>query len=650
MEAEKVTGPKRIGKYEALEEVGRGRFAVVYKARDTGWDRVVALKVLLPPWAEDPDLVTRFCREARAAARLRHPHIVTIYEAGQAESQPYIAMEYLPGRTLQALLEAEGALPLERALPILEQVSSALDYAYKQNAVHLDIKPTNVMVEETGQNVQATLMDFGLAKAMAGSATLASQGALLGSPQYMAPEQAKPKRGVKIGPRADRYALGVVAYQMLTGQVPFPGDTPATLNAHARRPVPSPRSLCPDLPEAVEAVLVKMLAKSPADRFASARGFVAQLRVAVLTESQRREQETQLAPLYEQLEAAATQEDWVEVLALGEQIQAISPDHRDVVQWMAWGNKRLRRLQGEPLPGRAWVPGALVALAIITLSVAAVFLGPHLHRMVAGEHRPTPVAAVHPTLTATPSPSATSVPATPLAPSPTPRPSPTEAAAVAESPAAAATPVPTPTPTATPSTPTATPTPTAISSTPTATPTPTSTPTGETPTPSPVAPSVPWAQLSPLEYCFEGACTRIGSGFSVSKVKGGEIVWQITGVAADIDLPGNYYLGTDVGVRMDSGEQTAYIQAVPGHIGCWDGPGEPWRPLDPRCGAAYCCASGKAYRFTINVAHLPDWVAGATQITPALRTWRRGNVKGDWGIRIGEHWETGKTLVINVEL
>jgi serine/threonine protein kinase len=173
----------RLGKHEILEEIGRGGFAVVYRARDTVLDRIVALKVLHPHWTADAGFVARFHREARAAANLRHPHIVTVYDAGEAAGQLYIAMEYVPGRTLRALLEEEGPLSLERALPVLEQTAEALDYAHAHGVVHRDVKPGNVMVEETERGVQATLMDFGLVKAMTGSSVLTSQGTLLGSPE-----------------------------------------------------------------------------------------------------------------------------------------------------------------------------------------------------------------------------------------------------------------------------------------------------------------------------------------------------------------------------------------------------------------------------------------------------------------------------------
>jgi formylglycine-generating enzyme required for sulfatase activity/predicted Ser/Thr protein kinase len=281
---------RKLGKYEILEEIGHGGFAVVYKARDPDLDRPVALKVLHPYWTKDPSFVARFHQEARAAANLRHPNIVTVYETGEAEGQLYIAMEYLPGQTLQELLEAEGELSPERAMPILEQIAEALDYAHAQGVIHRDVKPSNVVVEETERGMRTTLMDFGLVKAMVGSSVLTSQGTLLGSPEYMAPEQADPERAAETSPATDRYALGVVAYQMLTGRVPFPGNTPATLNAHLNLDPPDPRIIREDLLPDVAAVLLRMLAKSPADRFASARDFVARLR-----EGQRA---GQLAPLH----------------------------------------------------------------------------------------------------------------------------------------------------------------------------------------------------------------------------------------------------------------------------------------------------------------------------------------------------------------
>jgi formylglycine-generating enzyme required for sulfatase activity/tRNA A-37 threonylcarbamoyl transferase component Bud32 len=377
---------KQLDKYEILEEIGRGGFAVVYMARDIELDRLVALKVLKPYWTDEPGFVTRFRREARVAARLRHPNVVTVHETGEADGQLYIAIEYLPGRTLRQFLEAEGALSLEQALPILEQVADALDYAHAQGVVHRDVKPSNVVVEETERGMRPTLMDFGLVKAMAESTALTSQGTLLGSPEYMAPEQADPNRAAEIGPATDRYALGIVAYQMLTGRVPFPGNTSATLNAHLNLEPPEPQTIRKDLSPEVAAALLKMLAKPPGDRFASARAFVARLREAVLSESRNREREAQLVGLYEQLQAAATREEWTEVLALGGQIRALDPGYRDAPQLMERASEHLRRRRPSLL-GRPWAVG-VAGLFLVVLVALGVALAPQLSDVISKEKTP----------------------------------------------------------------------------------------------------------------------------------------------------------------------------------------------------------------------------------------------------------------------
>jgi serine/threonine-protein kinase len=275
-----ASSPARIGKYEILAELGRGGFAVVYQARDVELDRLVALKVLRPALSDDAEFVARFRQEARAVARLQHRNIITVHDAAQIDGQLIIAMQYLSGRTLRDELKSAGVPPLKQTLAILEQVAAALDFAHQQGVVHRDVKPANIMLEDTDQGVHATLLDFGLAKALEVSTALTSQGTLLGSPEYMAPEQADPNRVNEIGPATDRYALGIVAYQLLTGRVPFPGNIPATLNAHLHLTPPDPRTLRSEVSPQVSVVLLKMLAKAPADRYASAGQFVRALRSA----------------------------------------------------------------------------------------------------------------------------------------------------------------------------------------------------------------------------------------------------------------------------------------------------------------------------------------------------------------------------------
>jgi len=321
---------ERLGKYQIIEEIGYGGFAAVYKAFDAELQRTVALKVMHPYWHGDPGFVRRFRREGQTMAQLHHPNIAAVYESGTIDDQLYIAMEYLQGRALSDALKEDGVLPLEQAVLILDQIASALDYAHRHGMIHRDVKPANVILDESTGEIRATLLDFGLVKALAGSSALTSHGMLVGSPEYMAPEQANLERRRDVGPAADRYSLGVLAYRMLTGRVPFPGNTPATLNAHENKAVPPPQEFRPDLPDEIAATLLIMLAKVPEERFKTARAFVAQLRVVVEAQANRQRRETQLNDLYTRLEAATRAKHWSEVLSLAGQIQALDRHYRDV--------------------------------------------------------------------------------------------------------------------------------------------------------------------------------------------------------------------------------------------------------------------------------------------------------------------------------
>lgn len=319
-----------IGKYVLLEEIGYGGFAAVYKAHDTELERTVALKVMHPYWQGDEGFSERFRREAHTMERLHHPNIVSVYESGAINGQLYIAMEYLPGPSLHDALK-ETPFPLERAVEILAQIASALDYAHHQGVIHRDIKPANVILTEVvGEGVRATLLDFGLVKAMSGASALTSQGMLIGSPEYMAPEQVNPDARRYVGPAADRYALGVMAYRMFTGRVPFPGNTPATLNAHENKPVPPPQQFRPDLPDSFVEALLIMLSKGPEARFATASAFVAQLRAVLDAQTYHQERAAQLSDLYACLKESARSKRWDDVLTISERIHAIDRDYRDV--------------------------------------------------------------------------------------------------------------------------------------------------------------------------------------------------------------------------------------------------------------------------------------------------------------------------------
>ncbi len=261
-----------LGQYQILDELGRGGMSVVYKAWQPSLRRYVALKVLQPHLTNDWEFVQRFQQEAIVAANLRHPNIVTIYEVAQQDRQLFIAMEFVEGRSLEAMIKQEGALTLPRTVALLRQVAAALDYAHERRFVHRDIKPANIMVTP---DERVVITDFGIAKAMEGSgatARITQAGSVLGTIEYMAPEQIQ---GQPPDYRADLYSLGIVAYEMLTGRIPFDSPTTASLlYAQVNLLPPDVRQLAPALPPSVAQALARMLAKSPADRFPSAGAFV----------------------------------------------------------------------------------------------------------------------------------------------------------------------------------------------------------------------------------------------------------------------------------------------------------------------------------------------------------------------------------------
>ncbi len=321
----------QFGRYENLEEVGRGGFATVYKALDAKLNRTIALKVLHAGYSSDPSFVDRFHQEAQTVAKFNHPGIVTIYDYGEEDRQLYIAMEYLSGGDLQAWLNRnDKPLTMDEALPFLKTIANALDYAHKQGMVHRDIKPSNMMLQQTGNDTRIVLTDFGLVKAMEGSMALTMTNQMLGSPEYMSPEQADITRADEIGPATDLYAFGIVAYQMLAGRVPFPGHTLSVLNAHINIPPPYPQELNDDLSPEVAEILLKMLAKAPADRYPTATAFVNALETSAQTANQNQQREAQVAPLYEKLLVANESHNWLEVMTLAAQIEFLIPNYKDV--------------------------------------------------------------------------------------------------------------------------------------------------------------------------------------------------------------------------------------------------------------------------------------------------------------------------------
>jgi serine/threonine protein kinase len=256
-----------LGRYHILEQLGEGGMATVYKAFDTRLECDVAVKVIstrkFAPDAAERAL-KRFEREAKALARLTHPNIVGVSDYGEYEGSPYLVMEFLPGGNLKQYLHERGRIPWQDAARLLLPVARALEFAHSRGVIHRDVKPSNILLTESGQPM---LTDFGVAKVLEEEATLDITGtsAAVGTPEYMAPEQT----GKNIDHRVDIYALGIVFYEMITGRRPFEADTPlAVLVKQASEPLPRPSKFVPGLPDAVERVLLKALAKKPADRYA----------------------------------------------------------------------------------------------------------------------------------------------------------------------------------------------------------------------------------------------------------------------------------------------------------------------------------------------------------------------------------------------
>jgi hypothetical protein len=270
-----ILSATNFAQYRHLELIGRGGMAEVYRSVHPELGRPVAIKLMAAHLTADEPYRRRFLREARIAAGLDHPNIVRIYDYGELAGQLYMVMEYLDGQVLSGYLEQAGRLSLAQAGPILAGVAAALDYAHSQGVIHRDIKPGNVMIGSGGQDAAAAngsgrvvLMDFGLAR-LVGQRTSLTQGMLLGTLDYIPPEQIQAAED--IGPAADVYALGVMAYQMVTGQLPFQYQNPgALLIAHLNQPPPDPRRWAPELPDGAVEALQLALAKEPAHRLRSA--------------------------------------------------------------------------------------------------------------------------------------------------------------------------------------------------------------------------------------------------------------------------------------------------------------------------------------------------------------------------------------------
>jgi len=259
---------KKIDRYKVVGEIGRGGMAVVYRAIDTMLDRNVAIKIIMPEFADKEKLLKRFSREAKSLAKLSHSNIVKVLDYGEYESSPYLVMEFIPGGTLSSRLGKP--MNYAEAAALLAPVARALNYAHQQKIVHRDIKPGNILINETGQ---ALLSDFGILKLLDAEETqgLTGTGKIVGTPSYMSPEQI---RGAQIDGRADVYSLGIVFFELVAGRKPYIANTPIELSLkHLNDPIPRARQFVRDVPAEVEQVFLKAMAKKPEERYQSMAAF-----------------------------------------------------------------------------------------------------------------------------------------------------------------------------------------------------------------------------------------------------------------------------------------------------------------------------------------------------------------------------------------
>jgi serine/threonine protein kinase/tetratricopeptide (TPR) repeat protein len=346
-----LTG-KTLGRYRILERIGRGGMAEVYKGYQPSLDRYVAVKVLHPFLLEEEGSRARFEREARAVAALRHPNIVQVFDFDEQDGTYFMVMEYVAGPNLKAILQEQARqgtrLSLARSGEIVAGIGSALAYAHRQGMIHRDVKPHNIMFAAEGQPL---LTDFGIAKIVGGENVSAS-GVLSGTPAYMSPEQG---RALPLDARTDIYSLGVVLYEMVTGRIPFDADTPfAVVVRHINDPLPLPRTLDPQIPEAVERVILKAMAKAPEERFQTADEMVQATQAAVATGAS-----TGAAPASKEAPLPPTQ--GASESSSGTRPVAVAPPDTPRTEWVAPASKEAR--PAEPLRIASPAPAEPVKVA-----------------------------------------------------------------------------------------------------------------------------------------------------------------------------------------------------------------------------------------------------------------------------------------------
>lgn len=271
-----MIGKRLGGRYEIIERVGGGGMAIVYKGLDILLHRHVAVKVLRQQYVHDEEFIQRFRREAQAAASLSHPNVVSIYDVGQEEDIHYIVMEYIEGTTLNDLIKEKAPLQVEEAVHIASQICDALDHAHHNQIIHRDIKPHNILI---GKNGRVKVTDFGIARAVT-SSTITQTGSVVGSVHYFSPEHAK---GTPTGEQSDLYSLGIVMYQMLTGRLPFLGESPISVALkHLQEDVEEPRKVNPLIPQSVENIILRAMRKSTSERYRSAKDMLSDLDACLL--------------------------------------------------------------------------------------------------------------------------------------------------------------------------------------------------------------------------------------------------------------------------------------------------------------------------------------------------------------------------------
>jgi Serine/threonine protein kinase len=412
--------------------------ARVYRALDTLLQRPVAIKVLAPQLSIDPEFSRRFEREAIMAANLRHPAIVTVYDVGEQDGLHYIAMEFIRGRTLHSVLTERGALGLGYAVSLLEPVARALDYAHSQGAVHRDVKPHNMMVDVEGR---VLLTDFGIAQApeSENSERLTRTGIFMGTPEYLSPEQAEARR---VDGRSDLYSLGIVAYEIITGRVPFYGATPQLIVAHAQQEPPPPSSVMGALPDELDTIFARALAKKPQTRYQTGTALVEALRIVARRNGIPLATTAQIAELATPSpQAASAQAQHMNSSADSDSFiltnDAATPVGSVTIPQAVFQNtlKTQARLQGQgEVRQRRWNPRILL-IGVLSV-VAALFLGVVMLGNTYGGGNSSNLPAVLRTATLpllldtlepTPSPLPPTATATLEPPTETPEPSPTEA-------------------------------------------------------------------------------------------------------------------------------------------------------------------------------------------------------------------------------